>query len=162
MSPLRALLPLLCCLWLAACSTQPARQQVALSDGSAIAALQAQYREWRGVRYRNGGVSKSGIDCSGLVHLTYRDLFGIDLPRSTGEQARLGTPVAARQWQAGDLVFFRINRWTNHVGIYLEQGKFLHASSSSGVMISHVDEPYWKNRYWKAARLSQPLVALRD
>jgi cell wall-associated NlpC family hydrolase len=162
MNPLRALPPILCCLWLAACSTQSAREQVAVSDGSATAALQAQYREWRGVPYRIGGLTKGGVDCSGLVHLTYRDLFGIDLPRSAREQAQLGTPVAARQWQAGDLVFFRINRWTNHVGIYLEQGRFLHASASSGVMISHVDDPYWKSRYWKAARLSQPLVALRD
>jgi cell wall-associated NlpC family hydrolase len=114
------------------------------------------------VRYRNGGLSKAGIDCSGLVYLTYRDRFGIQLPRSTNEQVGIGSEVGARQWRAGDLLFFRINRWTNHVGIYLEEGRFLHASTSSGVMISHVDDPYWKSRYWTATRPAGDRLVRRD
>lgn len=156
------------CLWLAACAQQPVQPPrpdpapiAQAAPPSPAAVLQAQYRAWRGTPYRIGGLSQRGVDCSGFVHLTYRDLFGIDLPRSTGDQARLGAPVAAGQRQVGDLVFFRINRWTNHVGIYLGQGRFMHASTSSGVMISGVDEPYWKARYWKTTRLQQPLVARR-
>lgn len=168
MIPLRPLLLVAGCLWLAACSHQPVQQQhvappvLASAEPLPVAvALQAQYQAWRGAPYRIGGLSRRGIDCSGFVHLTYRDLFGIDLPRSTGDQAREGVPVAAHQRQIGDLVFFRISRRTNHVGIYLGQGKFVHASTSSGVMISHVDEPYWKQRYWKSTRLTQPLLAAR-
>jgi cell wall-associated NlpC family hydrolase len=156
------------CLWLAACAQQPvqpatpARVPLIAAAPTPAAALQARYQAWRGTPYRIGGLSQRGIDCSGFVHLTYRDLFGIDLPRNTGEQARLGEPVKAGQREIGDLVFFRINRWTNHVGIYLGQGRFMHASTSSGVMISRVDEPYWRKRYWKTTRLQQPLIAQRD
>lgn len=145
-----ALLLLAMSLWLAACSTAP--EQPGGNDSEVRKQLYAQYGEWRGVRYRNGGLSKAGVDCSGLVYLTYRDRFGVQLPRNTRELANIGTAVANAQWRAGDLVFFRIGLKTHHVGIYLEEGRFLHASTSSGVMISHVDEPYWKQRYWKSTR----------
>lgn len=159
---LRTLLLLVLSLWLGGCSLSPDQPGVSSSDFEVRQQLYAQYSEWRGVRYRAGGLSKAGVDCSGLVYLTYRDRFDLQLPRNTRDLANVGAPVASQQWRAGDLVFFRINRWTNHVGIYLEDGRFLHASTSSGVMISHVDDPYWKNRYWKSMRPPAALLASRN
>ena len=116
-------------------------------------ALYSQYDEWRGVPYRIGGVSRNGVDCSGFVQLTYQSLLGIGLPRSTDVQSGAGTPVAQRELLPGDLVFFRTGRSGRHVGIYLENRKFLHASTEKGVMISGLDDHYWSRRYWKAIRV---------
>jgi lipoprotein Spr/probable lipoprotein NlpC len=115
--------------------------------------LYQQYNEWHGVKYKRGGQSKSGIDCSGFVRQTYSTLFNIKLPRDTGLQAKKGVDVEKNQLRSGDLVFFRINKKTQHVGIYLEENKFLHASTSRGVMISSMTHPYWQNRYWKSVRV---------
>jgi len=145
-------------LLLAACSSAPT------GSGEQYAvrlALYDQFGAWGGVPYRLGGASRGGVDCSALVQLTYRDLFGIQLPRTTGEQARMGTTIKPRERRSGDLVFFRINRGLNHVGIYLEGGRFMHASTSSGVMISSLDEAYWKKRYWKTVRPRPSLLAAR-
>ena len=117
------------------------------------AQLMAQYKEWHGVRHRLGGESKKGIDCSGFVQMTYRDRFGIKLPRSTSYQAREGQTIDKSKLTIGDLVFFRINRSLNHVGIYLGKNRFLHVSTKQGVMISELDDKYWSGRYWKAVRL---------
>lgn len=115
--------------------------------------LMARHEEWRGTKYRMGSlVKKNGVDCSGFVLLTFRDLFGIELPRSTREQNLLGTEVKRDQLQTGDLVFFHTGR-TKHVGIYLENNQFLHASTRAGVKISKMTEAYWKRNYWKAKRL---------
>jgi len=114
--------------------------------------LMVQYQEWKGTRYRMGGLSKSGVDCSGFALLTFRNQFGIELPRSTYEQNKLGQEIKPDQLQAGDLVFFHTGR-NNHVGIYLQDNQFLHASTRAGVKISSLSEPYWKRRYWKAKRL---------
>lgn len=117
------------------------------------AQLYEQLKEWHAVRYKLGGQSKKGIDCSGFVQLTYRDRFGVDLPRDTSQQARVGESIDKTELQPGDLVFFHVNRRTRHVGIYVEDGKFLHASSKKGVTLSRLDDRYWKPRYWKAVRL---------
>jgi probable lipoprotein NlpC len=114
--------------------------------------LLAQHQEWKGTRYRMGSMSKSGTDCSGFVLITFREKFGIELPRSTREQNRLGQDVKKNELITGDLVFFHTGRY-NHVGIYLQDGQFLHASTRAGVKISSLAEPYWKRTYWKAKRL---------
>lgn len=113
------------------------------------------YKEWRGTRYRLGGLSKAGIDCSGFVYLTFLDRLGLELPRSTHFQSQKGKDVARNQLQTGDLVFFRTGRY-NHVGIYLEDGKFMHSSTKSGVRISSLSNSYWQRTYWKAKRLQIP------
>lgn len=113
------------------------------------------YKEWRGTRYRLGGLSKGGIDCSGFVYLTFLDRLGIELPRSTHFQSQKGKDVARNQLETGDLVFFRTGRY-NHVGIYLEDGKFMHSSTKTGVRISSLSNSYWQRTYWKAKRLSLP------
>ncbi|MCK7595817.1 NlpC/P60 family protein [Microbulbifer sp. CAU 1566] len=117
------------------------------------ASLYQQHQEWKGIPYRLGGMSRRGIDCSALVYLIYRDEMGIQLPRTTQYQAVAGKAIKRGQLRPGDLVFFRTGRRGRHVGIYIEDGKFLHASVSKGVTISHMADYYWKSRYWRARRL---------
>jgi probable lipoprotein NlpC len=113
------------------------------------------FKEWESVRYRFGGLSKRGVDCSGFVYLTFLHQFGVKLPRDTSRQAQLGKSIHQHQLQTGDLVFFRTKSATRrHVGIYLSDRRFMHASTSQGVTTSSLDESYWANAYWKAKRLS--------
>lgn len=115
--------------------------------------LMAQYQEWRGSPYEHGGLSKRGVDCSGFVYLTYRNKFGIKLPRSTEQQSRTGIQIPNRQINTGDLLFFRTGLTNTHVGIYLGKRRFLHASTSQGVIISNMDNVYWRDKFWKAQRI---------
>ncbi|QEZ88405.1 NlpC/P60 family protein [Aliarcobacter cibarius] len=110
------------------------------------------YNNWEGVRYKMGGTSKNGIDCSGFVQKALKEKFNLTLPRSTGEQARIGKPIKKSELQMGDLVFFKTGR-TNHVGIYIEDGKFMHASTKIGVTISELESDYFAKNYWKAQRV---------
>lgn len=112
-----------------------------------------QYADWKGVRYRMGGSTKRGIDCSGFVQLTFREQFGLDLPRSTSEQQDSGSSIQRNKLRPGDLVLFRAGSTGRHVGIYLGNDNFVHASTSNGVMISSMNEAYWKNRYREARRV---------
>lgn len=159
-SPL-SLLAAWCLVVLAGCSS-PAQKPVGAAEDAAVrSALYQQYEEWRGVPYRLGGASKGGIDCSALVQITYRDLFAIDLPRETGDLARVAPPVSAKELRSGDLVFFKTALWSSHVGIYLADGKFMHASASRGVIISDLANPYWRKHYWKSLRPLASKVASR-
>lgn len=115
--------------------------------------LRAEVEEWRGTPYVIGGNSQRGIDCSGLVQTLFVDLFGVDLPRTTEDQVRKGRSVNRDELQTGDLVFFRPAGRTRHVGIYLSDGAFAHASTSRGVTISHLDRSYWRRSYWTARRV---------
>ncbi len=115
--------------------------------------LYSELREWDSVGYRMGGLSKDGVDCSGLVYIIYRSRFGIPLPRRTYEQSRVGREVTQQQLRPGDLVFFRTGRYVNHVGIYLDHRRFLHVSTRRGVMVSSLDDVYWAGKYWKSMRV---------
>lgn len=117
-----------------------------------LAQVHAIYRDWRGTPYRYGGESHNGVDCSGLIQLSFQRYFGLHLPRTTRAQAETGQPVARDALIAGDLVFFKTGLFSRHGGIYLEDGRFLHASSSQGVIISSLDTPYWSSHYWMARR----------
>ena len=112
-----------------------------------------QYASWKGVRYRLGGSTRSGIDCSGFVQRTFREQFGLELPRSTYEQQEMGKHVSRTGLRTGDLVLFRAGSTGRHVGIYIGNNQFVHASTSSGVVISSMDEPYWNKRYNEARRV---------
>lgn len=114
--------------------------------------LYEKYRKWHGVRYRFGGLSKNGIDCSGFVQIVYKKGLGKELPRTAYQQSRLGKIISKNDLKSGDLIFFRTKR-SNHVGIYLENRKFIHASQTRGVTISRLDDSYWKSRYWKSVRI---------
>jgi len=120
-------------------------------------ALYAQYAEWKSVPYRYGGMTKRGVDCSGLVYLTFLKKFGIKLARTTKQQVHSGKVVDKQaDLKAGDLVFFKTGLWQRHVGIYLEKRKFLHVSTKKGVIISYMDNPYWRKKYWQAVRVLEP------
>ena len=129
----------------------PAR--AAGEDSPVLPLLRAQAGRWRGVPYRLGGSSESGVDCSAFVQITFRSKLGVDLPRTTEELAREGERVSRSELQAGDLVFFKTGFRQRHVGIYMGGKRFLHASTSRGVMTSSLNNVYWKERYWKARRI---------
>ncbi|WP_241609085.1 C40 family peptidase [Rosenbergiella australiborealis] len=117
--------------------------------------LSDQLVKWRGTPYRYGGMSRSGIDCSGFVYRTYRDRFGIQLPRTTRQLSETGTKIRKKDLLPGDLVFFKTG-WGEgglHVGIYDTQNQFIHASTSRGVMRSSLSNMYWQKVFWQARRL---------
>jgi lipoprotein Spr/probable lipoprotein NlpC len=116
-------------------------------------ALYSQFSEWQGVRYQRGGLSQRGVDCSGFVHLTFKSKLGLHLPRTTRMQSRLGKEIRKDDLKPGDLIFFKTGSSSEHVGIYLEKNKFLHASQKQGVTISRLDNSYWKSSYWKSVRI---------
>ena len=111
------------------------------------------FRSWKRTPYRLGGNNKKGIDCSGFVHITYRDVFAREVPRTTRQLAKLGRDISPKSLKFGDLVFFKTSRRVRHVGIYIGQGNFIHASTSRGVMRSNLGSSYWQKRFWKAKRL---------
>jgi len=125
-----------------------------VSASKAKTVLMAQYKEWKHVRYRLGGTTKRGIDCSAFAQKTFASKFDVKLPRDTSRQAKAGKSVSKKALRAGDLVFFQIGRSTRHVGIYLGDQQFLHASTSKGVIISQLDNSYWAKHYWKAVRVA--------
>ncbi|MDR5897910.1 NlpC/P60 family protein [Halomonas vilamensis] len=119
-------------------------------------ALLEQHQSWAGTPYRLGGDSEHGIDCSALVQHIYRDTFDLELPRSTYGQVKEGREIDRQALQAGDLVFFRPPGPYQHVGVYVGDGYFLHASTSQGVTISRLDNSYWQRYYWQARRTLEP------
>lgn len=131
--------------------------EASASDGSGTARRVLEIaRRYLGRPYRYGGSSSRGFDCSGFALHVYRSV-GVNLPHSASAQARLGKPVPRDQLKPGDLVFFRTRgRRISHVGIYLGNGKFIHASSSRGrVRIDSLNEGYYKRRYAGARRISR-------
>ncbi|MEZ4701608.1 MAG: NlpC/P60 family protein [Rhodothermales bacterium] len=122
-----------------------------MSDREAL--LRAEAVRWAGTPHRLGGTDGRGIDCSALVQTIYSHSFRTAVPRTTEHQVRIGTPVSPNALEPGDLVFFKPDRRTRHVGIYLSDGEFLHASKSQGVSISNIAEPYWQQRYWTTRRV---------
>lgn len=127
--------------------------QMEFGDGNAAYRLVNLALSQLGTRYRRGGTEpRTGFDCSGFTSWVYSTM-GIDLPRSSQSQYLEGRKINKSQLQTGDLVFFkRKKRRISHVGIYLEDGKFIHSSSPGDtVKISRLDEPVWQ-RQWAGAR----------
>jgi LysM repeat protein len=105
--------------------------------------------------YRFGGNSRKGIDCSAFVQQVFREVE-VDLPRSAREQFRVGSKIDREQMQKGDLIFFRTYaKYPSHVGIYLGDGKMIHASSRSRrVVVTSIDHPYYRKRFIGAKRIT--------
>jgi len=136
---------------LAACATPPRpKPEAALPLGERAALLA---RQLTGTPYRFGGSEpQDGFDCSGLVWYVYRSL-GVTVPRSAAEQQRAATPVAYEGLMPGDLVFFHTP--SDHVGIYLGHGEFIHAPSSGrGVTSARLDSPYFLLDFAGAGRVT--------
>ncbi len=110
--------------------------------------------EWWGVNYCMGGTTKDCVDCSGFTGNMMRDVYRINLPRTASEQYTASDRVDREHLKEGDLIFFKTKRgYINHVGIYLHNNKFVHASTSNGVMISDLDEHYWQGKYAGGGRV---------
>lgn len=115
--------------------------------------LLSQYKEWKGIRYKYGGNSKKGIDCSAFVQTTFKNRLNLNIPRTTKLQSQIGEDISMEDIELGDLVFFKTGFRTRHVGIYIGEGKFLHASTKKGVTISRIDNPYYVDHFWKIVRV---------
>jgi len=108
---------------------------------------------WIGVKYKWGGNDKNGVDCSGFACAIYKNVYEYQLKRSGYDIAKDCKEVQKEELMEGDLVFFDISSKNSHVGIYLANGKFVHASSSKGVMISDLSESYWTKYWGRGARI---------
>ncbi len=109
-----------------------------------------------GTPYRYGGnTPDGGFDCSGLVNYVYRDMLDLKLPRTSRELAQVqGPKIAPERLAAADLVFFGSRGSVTHVGIYVGEGRFVHAPSTGGtVRLDHLDGPYWIDHYSGARRV---------
>jgi cell wall-associated NlpC family hydrolase len=141
-------------------STDDVVKHIASSDNSLLKKALA----YRGVRYRWGGTSRSsGVDCSGFTTSVFLSQ-GIKLPRTSIEQSQIGNGVSKSDLKPGDLVFFRTGRSyrVNHVGIYVGEGKFIHAATGAGhVMVSSLDEKYYLRCYATARRVADVQAASR-
>lgn len=117
--------------------------------------------EWYGTRYRYGGTTKSGIDCSAFVQAVYLSAFGLSLPRTARDQYRNSRIISATEMKTGDLVFFNTTGGISHVGIYLQNNKFIHASTSQGVTISDMFDPYYLRRFVGIGRIEKPEAKIK-
>lgn len=132
---------------------------IALSATSNLKLYQFVY-DWIGTPYRLGGDTKRGIDCSGFAYQLYNKVFNTIIGSNSRNIFSMVNPVNKDDLKEGDLVFFKIkSRSITHMGVYMGNNKFAHASSSKGVMISDLDEDYWRRYYYKGGRL---LAAFRD
>ncbi|MFH7825933.1 C40 family peptidase [Kluyvera chengduensis] len=113
-----------------------------------------EYSLWKGTRYLWGGDSREGIDCSAFTRRILGKTLHRHLPRTAIEQSHIGHFVNEGQLKAGDLVFFMTKPDVRHVGVYVGKGRFIHASSSHGVMVSYLSNNYWQDHFLTARRIS--------
>lgn len=118
-------------------------------------------QSWLGTSYRYGGNDRSGVDCSGFVTQVFSKALGIALPRTSYQQQEYCTDIKQSELQPGDLVFFTVRGGRNvgHVGIYVGQGNMIHSSSSRGVIISSLDNNYYRTNYFSSGRV-EPYYAM--
>jgi hypothetical protein len=117
-------------------------------------------RKHLGVRYKTAGQSEKGFDCSGFVKTVYDEIFGVDLPHQSSQQARVPelVDVTTDSLETGDLIFFSTagkRKAVTHVGIYLSDGKFIHSIRKKGVVVSELEAPYWTSKIVSAKRLRE-------
>lgn len=140
-------------------SDKPVSRLHQLTDRASELAMRAM--GMLGIHYKYGGnTPETGLDCSGLVHLIFKEAWGKDVPRTAKELSQTGEHVDKADLQPGDLVFYNtLKRRFSHVGIYLGDHKFIHAPSTGGkVRIESMDVGYWKKRFNGARRISEPTM----
>lgn len=109
--------------------------------------------EWYGVPYKYSGKTKSGIDCSGFTSLLLQKVYSKNIGGSASSIYDQCKSISKKDLQAGDLVFFKIESdKISHIGVYLQNNKFVHASTKKGVIINDLNEDYYKKYYYKSAR----------
>jgi probable lipoprotein NlpC len=125
-----------------------------MADAMANLNSKALYRfitDWTGVRYKLGGLDKSGIDCSGFALLLQKEIYNVALPRRSRDQAEKIREKQLNQLKEGDLIFFSFNHGeVDHVGIYLNNKYFVHASTTRGVVVDDLTMPAYQNAFVKA------------
>ena len=111
---------------------------------------------WLGVPYLNKGIDKNGVDCSGLVFSIYKNVYSIELNRRADDMVKNTTHIDKGELETGDLIFFKIKSdKISHVGIYIGSNKFAHASVSKGVIVSDLNDAYYKKYYFKSGRVKK-------
>ena len=126
---------------------------VALSATSNMKLFNFVY-DWIGTPYRFAGSSKKGIDCSGFTKQLYSQVFNLDIKRNSRDIFSMVSPIKKDELKEGDLVFFKIKTSrVSHVGVYLANNFFVHSASSKGVMVSNLQDKYWKKYYAGAGRV---------
>jgi cell wall-associated NlpC family hydrolase len=109
--------------------------------------------EWYGTPYRYGGSSRDGVDCSAFTSFLMSAVYGLSIPRTSGDQFSVCKKINKGELEEGDLVFFKTRSRITHVGVYVGNNKFAHASTSAGVIISDLDELYFSRRYAGSGRV---------
>lgn len=128
-------------------------------------AIEKEARTWLGTKYKYGGNTRNGIDCSGLVVEVFRSVMGIKLPRTSAEQQKYCKNINKSELHPGDLLFFatgKKKKSVTHVGIYIGDGRMIHASSSRGVIVSGINEAYYRRRYLSSGRIEKVYKKLRN
>ncbi len=132
---------------------------ISVKNNRTLASLYNEAVEWLKTPYRRGGMSHRGMDCSGLASTIYENVFGIKLQRRSRDISKLDVDDLAKdELKPGDLVFFSTSRrgkGINHVGVYLGNNHFVHASCSNGVIISNLNEAYYKRTWVKGGRVKE-------
>ena len=110
--------------------------------------------DWYGTPYKYGGIDKNGIDCSGFVFKLFEQVYSIKSPRTTTELYEVSNEIKKKDLKEGDLLFFKIDsKKVSHVGIFLMNNKFVHASSKKGIMISDLNDEFFVKCFYKGGRL---------
>jgi len=111
--------------------------------------------EWLGTPYKYGGKNKSGIDCSNFTSTLYRTVYNKTLSGSSASMFAQCKIISTHDLKEGDLLFFKVESdAVSHIGVYLQNNKFVHATTKKGVMIDDLEEPYYKKYFFKAGRLN--------